>query len=263
MKLLEKIFTTFFLKRNRRAELSLTGRLDKSKLPKHVAIIMDGNGRWASKRGLPRSAGHKAGVESLRRIVQTCCELGIPILTVYAFSTENWKRPQEEVDTLMNLLTQYLRDEIAELHKKNIRVNPIGRLEYLPELARKELARAVNLTKKNNGLILNLALNYGGRAEIVDAVKLISKEVLEGTLKPEQITEATIADHLYTRNLPDPDLLIRPSGELRISNFLLWQIAYTEFWISEVLWPEFTSENFLQALLDYANRERRFGGLKL
>ncbi|HHU31992.1 MAG TPA: isoprenyl transferase [Clostridia bacterium] len=257
------MFTTLFLKRKKVVNPDLLRQLDKSKLPKHVAIIMDGNGRWAARRGLPRSAGHQAGVESLRSIVEICCELGISILTVYAFSTENWKRPQEEVDTLMNLLTQYLQNEINELHRKNIKINPIGRLDQLPESARKELERAADLTKNNNRLILNLALNYGGRAEIVDAVKVISKKIAAGTLSPAMITEETIAEHLYTRNLPDPDLLIRPSGEYRISNFLLWQIAYTEFWITEVLWPEFNSEHLIKALLDYTNRERRFGGLKI
>lgn len=263
MKLLGKIFTNFFLRGKKTNNTSLKQHLDKAKLPKHVAIIMDGNGRWAAKRGLPRSAGHRAGVESLRSIVQTCCELEIPVLTVYAFSTENWKRPQEEVNTLMKLLTQYLQTEIGELHQKNIKINPIGRLDSLPESAKKELVRAASLTKNNNRLILNIALNYGGRAEIVDAVKSICEKVLEGTFSPDEISEETIAEHLYTKNLPDPDLLIRPSGEYRLSNFLLWQVAYTEFWASEVLWPEFSSEHFIQALLDYTNRERRFGGLKI
>ncbi|WP_227766620.1 isoprenyl transferase [Zhaonella formicivorans] len=236
--------------------------LESNKLPRHIAIIMDGNGRWAQKRGLPRAAGHRAGVESLREIVEACAELGIAVLTVYAFSTENWKRPQEEVDVLMNLLTEYLQKESTELHRKNVRINPIGRIASLPETARHELARAVNLTKDNKGLILNIALNYGGRAELVDATRAIAQKVISGEISPQEITEEVIAANLYTGSLPDPDLLIRPSGEFRISNYLLWQSAYTEFWFTDVFWPEFKREHLYQALQDYICRERRFGGIK-
>ncbi|MDN5346679.1 MAG: undecaprenyl diphosphate synthase [Clostridia bacterium] len=236
--------------------------LDKGRLPRHVAIIMDGNGRWAQKRGLPRIFGHRAGVESLREIVKACIELGIPILTVYAFSTENWKRPQSEVEGLMELLVEYLQKEIGELKAEGVQVRAIGRLQDLPAAARSELAKAVTLTASNQRLILNLALNYGGRAELVDAFKGLALEVQAGRLDITQIDENTISGFLYTSGLPDPDLLIRPAGEMRLSNFLLWQMAYTELWVTDVLWPDFRREHLIAALKDYQGRERRFGGLK-
>lgn len=238
-------------------------KISRQNLPRHIAIIMDGNGRWAKSRGLPRALGHRAGVESLREIVETCAELGIQYLTVYAFSTENWKRPQQEVNTLMNLLTEYLQKELAELHRKNVRINPIGRINELPEQAQSELARAVRVTQANQGIILNLALNYGGRAEIVDMVRSICHKMTHGEIKLDDINEQLVEANLYTGNIPDPDLLIRPSGELRVSNFLLWQIAYAELWVTNVNWPEFRKQHLYQALQDYQTRERRFGGIKI
>ncbi|HHW08033.1 MAG TPA: isoprenyl transferase [Clostridia bacterium] len=232
-------------------------------LPKHIAIIMDGNGRWAQRRNMPRAMGHRQGVESLRGIVEACLELGIEILTVYAFSTENWKRPKEEVDILMNLLVEYLQKEMNNLDRQGVRICPIGEISKLPAAAIRELEKAQAKTKTNDRLILNIALNYGGRAEIVQAVKGIARLLQEGTIKPEEITEELISRHLTTRGLPDPDLLIRPSGEYRISNFLLWQIAYTEFWFTDALWPDFTKEHLLEAIRAYQKRERRFGGLRL
>ncbi|MBE3571656.1 MAG: isoprenyl transferase [Moorella humiferrea] len=237
--------------------------LDPGKMPRHVAIIMDGNGRWARSRGLPRAAGHRAGVEALRDIVRACVDWGIPILTVYAFSTENWKRPQEEVRGLMNLLVEYMRRELPELKQEGVQVRALGRLEALPQEARRELERAWRETAGNRRLILNLALNYGGRAELVDACREISRKVLAGELHPENINDDVLQKALYTGDLPDPDLLIRPSGEMRLSNFLLWQLAYTELWFTDIYWPDFRRENLRQALLDYQQRERRFGGLKI
>lgn len=236
--------------------------IDRNKLPKHIAIIMDGNGRWAKQRGLPRSLGHRAGVESLRDIVKICSELKIRILTVYAFSTENWKRPQEEINILMDLLVEYMYKEIDELCQNGVRVNPIGKLEELPLSAREALDMAVERSRKNKGLILNLALNYGGRAEIIDVVQAIASDLEKGHIKKEQIDGKTISDRLYTAGQPDPDLLIRPSGDFRISNFLLWQLAYTEFWLTSVMWPDFRRVHLLRALVDFQRRERRFGGLK-
>lgn len=245
------------------SDARLMQELDRKRLPKHIAIIMDGNGRWARTRGLPRAMGHRAGVESLREIVRTCTELEISVLTVYAFSTENWRRPQEEVDVLMDLLSEYLRKELDELHRHGIQIRPIGRIQELPPGARDELERAVRVTGKNNRLILNIALNYGGRAEILDATRELIKEATEGKLHPDAIDEERFSGALYTRGLPDPDLLIRPSGEMRLSNFLLWQLAYTEFWVTDVYWPDFRRGHFLQALVDYQSRDRRFGGLKI
>lgn len=235
--------------------------LDKNRLPNHIAIIMDGNGRWAMRRGLTRSFGHRAGVESLRDIVRICSELGIGYLTLYAFSTENWKRPREEIGILMDLLVEYFYKEIDELCQNKVRVHPIGRLAELPVSVREAIDMAVRRTRDNKGLTMNLAFNYGGRNEIVDAVRAIAVKLAGGGLSIEQIGEKVISDHLYTAGQPDPDLLIRPSGDLRISNFLLWQLAYTEFWFSSVMWPDFRRIHILQALVDYQQRERRFGGL--
>jgi len=236
--------------------------LDLKRVPGHIAIIMDGNGRWATRRGLPRSAGHRAGVESLRDIVEICTELGVQVLTVYAFSTENWKRPQEEINVLMDLLVEYMNKEIDELCRNGVRINPIGRLEELPSSALEALSMARERSRQNKGLILNLALNYGGRMEITEAVRSIARDVEKGLVKAAEINEQTLSARLYTAGQPDPDLLIRPSGDFRVSNFLLWQLAYTEFWHTPVMWPDFRRVHLLRALVDFQRRERRFGGLK-
>lgn len=236
--------------------------LDPQQIPAHLAIIMDGNGRWATARGLPRGLGHRAGVESLRQVVKACSRLGIKVLTVFAFSTENWKRPQEEVDILMDLLVEYLRKEIDELHQNQVQVRTMGRLDDLPLMAQQEIERARNLTRDNGGLILNIALNYGGRMEITEAARRIGRLVRDNNLDPEQIDEELVDRTLFSSGLPDPDLLIRPSGEMRISNFLLWQIAYTELWFTPVLWPDFREEHLVAALREYQQRDRRYGGLK-
>ncbi len=235
--------------------------LDVSKLPGHVAIIMDGNGRWAEKRLMNRIKGHQAGAETVRRIVRTCREIGIPLLTLYAFSTENWQRPKIEVATLMSLLKKFLDSERNEMIENNIRLNAIGQLENLPEDVRISLKRTMDLTGKNEGMILNLALSYGGRAEIVNMVKAIAGKARDGKMDPDSITPEIVADHLYTRGMPDPDLLIRTSGEMRISNFLLWQIAYTEIFITDTLWPDFGKDEFIKILIDFQRRERRFGNV--
>ena len=236
--------------------------IDPTRLPRHVAIIMDGNGRWAQKKGLPRTLGHRAGAETLREIVKTASEMGIQVLTAYAFSTENWRRPADEVSLLMSLLSDYLDNELAELAENNVQVRFIGDTGDLALSLQKKVEKAQALTAHNTGLILNLAVNYGGRAELTRAVKIISEKVLRRELDPEQINETIIEEHLYTANLPAPDLLIRPSGDFRISNFLLWQMAYTEFWFTEIHWPDFKSEHLLQAVRDYQQRDRRFGGIK-
>jgi len=230
-------------------------------IPRHVAIIMDGNGRWARQRGLPRTAGHRAGAEALREVVKTAAQLGIEILTLYAFSTENWKRPRAEVEALMGLLVEYLGKELDRLVKEGVRIQVIGHPEELPPQVRSELERALEATRSNDGLLVNLALNYGGRREIADAIRAIVKKALEGNLRLEDIDEGLVQSHLYTAGLPDPDLLIRPSGEMRVSNFLLWQIAYTEFWVTDVLWPDFRPYHLLEAVRAYQARDRRFGGL--
>lgn len=240
---------------------ALRKKIDPARLPVHVAIIMDGNGRWAARRGLPRSAGHRAGVESLRETVELCCELGIKYLTVYAFSTENWKRPAEEVNTLMNLLVEYLERELPRLQEQGVRLHPIGRLEDLPPHAREALEKAVAVTAANDRLILNLAINYGGRDEITRAARRIASDVCQGRVKIEEIDERLVASYLDTAGQPDPDLLIRPSGEQRMSNFLLWQSAYTEFWLTPVFWPDFRRRHLLEAIVAYQQRQRRFGGL--
>ncbi|MEW5921097.1 MAG: isoprenyl transferase [Bacillota bacterium] len=231
-------------------------------IPSHVAIIMDGNGRWARKRGLPRIAGHKAGMDTLREIISCAHEIGIKVMTFFAFSTENWKRPSWEVRFLMTLPEEYLQKDLPSLMEKNVVIKAIGDLNRLPKRTLRAVNHALQSTKNNTGMIVNFALNYGGRAEIVDAVRHIAGEVAGGELALDEINEQLFADHLYTRDIPDPDLLIRPSGELRISNFLLWQTAYTELWFTETFWPEFKREHFLQAIMDYQKRERRFGGIK-
>lgn len=220
---------------------------------------MDGNGRWAQRRGLPRTAGHKAGVEALRQVVKTAPELGIEVLTAYAFSTENWSRPRDEVDFLMFLLVEYCRREVAELNANGVRINAIGRLDDLPKLQRDEIYRAMEVTRQNKGLVLNLAINYGGHAELVDAIQAIARKVAAGEVRPEEIDEAMVGQHLYTKGLPDLDLVIRTAGELRLSNFLLWQASYSEFWVTDVAWPDFSREHLEQAVSDFKRRERRFG----
>jgi len=242
-------------------KVELKDQVAMDRFPRHIAIIMDGNGRWAKKRALPRSLGHRAGVEALRKIVKTCSKLEIQVLTVYAFSTENWRRPKDEVGVLMKLLTEYLRKELQELHQNNVNIRTMGKINDLPLEAQHELAHAMERTRDNTGLILNLALNYGGRSEIIDAVKSLSKEVLSGKLRIEEIDEQQFSETLYTRGLPDPDLLIRTSGEMRLSNFLLWQLAYTEIVVVEELWPDFGQKALLEAIKAYQKRDRRFGGI--
>lgn len=229
--------------------------------PRHVGVIMDGNGRWAQRRGLPRTAGHKAGVEALRGVVKAAPDLGIEVLTAYAFSTENWTRPKDEVDFLMYLLVEYCRKEVSALNEKGVRINAIGRLHELPSLQRDEIYRAMAATRNNTGLVLNLAVNYGGHAELVDVVRAVAQRVKAGELAPEEIDEAVVSNHLYTAGLPDLDLVIRTAGELRLSNFLLWQAAYSEFWVTDVAWPDFTREHLEQAISDFSRRDRRFGAV--
>ncbi len=240
----------------------IAARLDPKRLPGHIAIIMDGNGRWAKRRNYPRILGHKAGVDPVRTVVETCAQLRLKALTLYAFSVENWKRPRHEVDGLWRLLHFYLRRELPNLVKNDIQLMAIGRLESLPASVQEELQAVVNETAQNRGMRLNLAINYGGRTELVDAVNsILDSARVDGNLDSLEVTEEAIAANLYTAGLPDPDLLIRTSGEMRISNFLLWQIAYAELYVTETLWPDFTRAELLTAVLDYQNRERRFGGL--
>ena len=228
-------------------------------VPAHIAIIMDGNGRWAKRRNLPRAAGHKTGVKSVKDIVETCAQLGVKYLTLYTFSTENWKRPKDEVSTLMRLMVKSLQSETDELHTNNIRLNVIGNKDMLPDIVRKEMEEAIEKTKNNTKMTLNLALSYSGRWELIEAFKYISKQRAEGKISEEDINEKLISDHLSTAGMPDPDLLIRSGGEFRISNFLLWQIAYAEIYVTEVLWPEFRCDNLLDAIKNFQKRERRFG----
>jgi undecaprenyl diphosphate synthase len=235
--------------------------LDPVRLPRHVAVIMDGNGRWARERGLPRYEGHRKGVLSVRSTVEECCRLGIGQLTLYCLSSENWKRPQAELDFLMALLHQYLIEERAEIMEQNIRFTTIGRREGLTPEVLKELDENVRLSGPNTGLVLCLAINYGGRTEIVDAVRSIARRAVAGHIDPDGVDEQSVSDALYTAAMPDPDLLIRTAGELRVSNFLLWQISYAEMWVTERCWPDFDRGQLHQALHDYAGRVRRFGGL--
>ena len=244
------------------AEAEAFARLDQSRLPQHVAVIMDGNGRWAKKRHLPRVAGHKAGVDAVRSTVETAARIHIPALTLYAFSNENWRRPQTEISFLMRLLRYYLSHEVPNLNRNNIRLEYIGRTNELPAEVRERMKWAQEVTAKNTGLRLTLALNYSSRLEIVDACKaLLHAAAQNGGVAHVKIDEESIARHLYTSHLPDPDLLIRTSGEMRLSNFLLWQAAYTEIYVTPLLWPEFRGVNLLDAIADYQKRERRYGGL--
>ncbi|MCF7669834.1 MAG: isoprenyl transferase [Verrucomicrobia bacterium] len=233
----------------------------KELLPTHVAIVMDGNGRWAKERNLPRVAGHRRGVESVRAVVRAAGELGIKYMTLYAFSVENWSRPRDEVETLMKYLARYLKTEIPELNRNNVKLEAIGQLYRLPESAQKQLAATKAALEKNNGLTLILALSYGGRTEIVDAVRSVADKVKRGILDPAEIDEQVFGQHLYTRNWPDPDLVIRTSGEMRLSNFLLWQVSYAEFVVTPTLWPDFRKPQFLAALEEFAGRHRRFGAV--
>jgi undecaprenyl diphosphate synthase len=237
-------------------------QLDPKRLPGHIAIIMDGNGRWARRRNFPRILGHKAGVDPVRIVVETCAQLGLEALTLYAFSVENWKRPRHEIEGLWRLLRFYLRREMPNLMQNEIQLMAIGRLESLPAQVQEELQAAVDNTAKNRGMRLNLAINYGGRTELVDAVNsILDNARVDGSLSSLEVTEEAIAGHLYTAGIRDPDLLIRTSGEMRISNFLLWQVAYAELYVTETLWPDFSRTDLLEAIFEYQNRERRFGGL--
>ncbi len=242
-------------------EAEILRAIDFARLPRHVAVIMDGNGRWAQQRSKTRVEGHRAGVRAVRETVETAARLGLEVLTVYAFSIENWKRPQSEVSTLMGLLKRYLRSEMEMLLRNDIRFRVVGRGQELSSDIRNELERAAERTRTNTGLQFNIALNYGGRAEIVDAARRLLADALRDGRSPESLDEAAFAERLYTAGQPDPDLLIRTSGELRISNFLLWQIAYAEIWVTEVLWPDFRRRHLLQAIVDYQKRERRYGGI--
>ena len=239
--------------------MELIDQIDRNQLPKHIAIIMDGNGRWAKAKGKNRIFGHTNGVKSVREISEACAQLGVPYLTLYAFSTENWSRPKTEVLALMNLLLKTLKSELKTLMKNNIRLSAIGKLEHLPQGARKELEEVIEMTKENSRLQMTLALSYSGRQEIVSAVQQIAADCKAGKLNVSDVSEATIHAHLYTRNMPDPELLIRTSNELRISNFLLWQIAYAEFYFTKKFWPEFRKDDLYEAVLDFQKRERRFG----
>lgn len=240
-------------------EQQLRQQIDPHKLPRHVAIIMDGNGRWAKKRMLPRAIGHKVGIDSVRDVSTIASRMGIEVLTLYAFSTENWNRPKTEVDSLMRLLVEFLLGEIPVMQEENIRFRAMGRIRGLPRQVQQAVKQAEEQTSKSNRLLLNIAINYGGRPDIVDATKKIAAAIQRNDLSLEDISEEVFASYLYTSGLPDPDLLIRTGGEMRVSNFLLWQIAYAEIYITQSYWPEFRRRQFLEAVLDYQQRERRFG----
>ena len=227
------------------------------KIPNHIAVIMDGNGRWAAARGMPRMVGHRAGTENLRRIITACVEFGVKYLTIYAFSTENWGRPQEEVDGLMNILAQVIDQELSELHQEGVQLRHIGRLERLEPSLRQKVEAAVEMTRDNQRLVLSVAWNYGGRDEIVCAIR----DIIQAGVPAEAVTEETVSQHLFTAGIPDPDLIIRTSGEMRISNFLIWQAAYAEWYVTPTLWPDFDKEALRSALEDYSKRDRRFGRL--
>lgn len=252
---LEKFFAS-------KRDAELLGQFRPDDVPRHVAIIMDGNGRWAAKRGLPRAAGHRAGVKAVRETIAAAIELGIEYLTVYSFSSENWQRPADEVTTLMGLFIEVLERELDSLQRLGVRVRVIGREDVVPSDTMTAFRRTEATTSANTNLTFVVALNYGGRSEIADAVRTIVAEVVQGTLDPTTIDEPMLAEHLYTAGIPDPDLVIRTSGEMRVSNFLLWQIAYSELWVTAVLWPDFSRHDLLRAVIDYQARERRFGRAK-
>jgi undecaprenyl diphosphate synthase len=239
----------------------LEARLDRDRLPRHIAIIMDGNGRWAKQQGLPRIMGHRAGQTSVRKIVRVASDLGVGYLTLYTFSTENWVRPEEEVSALMDLIYDTLRQDLQELHEEKVRVRALGRVAGLPEKLQEIFRQAEAQTRNNTGLQLSVAINYSGRAEITDAARKLAEATARGELSPEQIDEAAFAGALYLPEIPDPELLIRTSGERRVSNYLLWQIAYSEIYITPVLWPDFRKIHLLEAMLDYQQRQRRFGAV--
>jgi undecaprenyl diphosphate synthase len=242
-------------------ESRLLASIDTERLPKHIAVIMDGNGRWARLRGKPRIFGHRAGAESVRDIIDTCARLEIKAVTLYAFSTENWKRPRQEISGLMSMLKRYIRSDLKEVHKNNIKFQAIGHIEGLAADVQNEIAKAMLTTKDNNGMIMSVALNYGGRAEIVEACRRAVRELLESGRGVEHLSETDIERNLYTHGLPEVDLLIRTSGEFRISNFLLWQLAYSEIYVTPVLFPDFRRRQVFEAMLDYQKRDRRFGGV--
>lgn len=247
--------------KNNSDDINVFESIDKKRLPKHIAIIMDGNGRWAKKRFLPRYFGHQEGMKRVIEIVSASSELGIEYLTLYAFSTENWKRPQDEIDNLMKILVSYIRKELNKLIDNDVIINIIGDISKLPNYALEEVERAVFETKNNNGMKLNIALNYGGRDEIIYGIKNLFKEYKKGNIDIDNLNTSNFSKYLYTKDDPDPDLLIRPSGELRISNFMLYQIAYSELWFSDILWPDFTKLKLYEAIADFQKRIRRFGGL--
>jgi len=248
-------------RRDKMARKTNQQTLDPRKMPRHVAIIMDGNGRWAKKRFMPRTMGHRAGMSSLKKVVRACDDMGIAILTVFAFSTENWKRPGDEVGYLMQLLTEYLHKELDELHQNKVRIRVLGDYQMLPLECRVEIQRALQMTRDNTGLEFNIALNYGARQEIMEAAKKLAEKMAVGEIKAEDLSEEIFSGLLYTSGMPDPDLLIRSSGEMRISNFLLWQIAYTELVVVDTLWPDFSEKDLVQAVWEYQQRDRKFGGL--
>jgi undecaprenyl diphosphate synthase len=250
-----------FWRKKKEINVNLLEAVEKNPVPKHIAIIMDGNGRWAKKRAMPRIAGHHEGTKVVQRITRIADKLGVEVLTLYAFSTENWKRPKGEVDYLMKLPEQMFSTFLPELIEKNVRVQMIGNFDKLPSHTQRTIQKAMDETKHNTGLILNFALNYGSRDEMIQAVQQIAKECKENHLDVHDINEETIAAHLMTNKIADPELLIRTSGEIRISNFMLWQIAYSEFWFTDVLWPDFTEEHLIQAIYDFQHRGRRFGGV--
>jgi undecaprenyl diphosphate synthase len=235
--------------------------VDFTRLPHHIAIIMDGNGRWAIQRGLPRLVGHRQGYRTVRRVVKDCADLGVKMVTLYTFSTENWRRPPDETSGLMALIEEAARQELRQMYISGVQVRVIGRMHELPPSLQEELRRGMSITAKNNRLILNLAINYGGRAEIVDAVRAIADAVQRGEIRAEEINESTIRAHLYAPDMPDPDLLIRTAGEMRVSNFLVWQTAYSELWVTPTLWPDFRTEHLIEAILSYQQRVRKFGGI--
>jgi undecaprenyl diphosphate synthase len=252
---------TDLIKKNRSSQPSRQ-KIDMANIPKHIAIIMDGNGRWAKERNMPRTFGHKAGVEAIRPIVTACSQLGVKYLTLYAFSTENWNRPSDEVNTLMKLLVEYLKKEFDELNSNDVVINHIGDISKLPVECQAALNNAYEKTKNNNGIVMNLAFNYGGRDEIIRAFKCMYKDLQNKKISENDINETIFNRYLYTAGMPDPDIIIRPSGEQRLSNFLLWQCAYSEFWYSDVYWPDFDKKNLFRAIADFQNRDRRYGGIK-
>lgn len=234
---------------------------NKDIIPEHIAIIMDGNGRWATNKMMPRNFGHKAGIEALRDVIKTSSNIGIKYLTLYAFSTENWKRPSSEVSLLMKLLVEYLKKEINELHNNNVKIFTIGNISRLPVEVINEINKAMEITKNNSGLCVNIALNYGGRDEIINAIKELGEKIKSNEIQIDEINEDLMSSLMYTADIPDPELLIRTSGEKRLSNFLLWQCAYTEFWFTDIYWPDFRGKDLLDAINDFQNRKRRFGGI--